>query len=105
MTVARDTYISTLLAEAGWQTWPDVLGGDHGAGRYPALTGHEPWLAQIDRVLLSSEPYRFGPEHLAEAQALCPQARVQLVDGELLSWWGARGAAGLDHLRTLAGTR
>lgn len=105
MTVARDTYISTLLAEAGWQTWPDVLGGEHGAGRYPVLTGGEPWLAQIDRVLLSSEPYRFGPEHLAEAQALCPQARVQLVDGELLSWWGARGAAGLDHLRTLAGTR
>jgi hypothetical protein len=27
---------------------------------------------------------------------------VQLVDGELLSWWGARGAAGLDYLRSLA---
>lgn len=102
MTVARDTYIATLLAEAGWQTWPDVAGGDHGAGRYPALTGQEPWLADIDRVLLSSEPYRFGTEHLVEVQALCPQARVQLVDGELLSWWGVRGAAGLDYLCQLA---
>jgi len=102
MTVARDTYISTLLAEAGWRTWPDVEGGEHGAGRYPALRGDEAWLARIDRVLLSSEPYRFGPGHLAEAQALCPQARVQLVDGELLSWWGSRGAAGLDYLRTLS---
>jgi hypothetical protein len=55
-------------------------------------------------VLLSSEPYRFGPAHVAEAQALCPQARVQLVDGELLSWWGARGAAGLDYLRGLSDT-
>jgi hypothetical protein len=53
-------------------------------------------------VLLSSEPYRFGPAHVAEAQALCPQARVQLVDGELLSWWGVRGAAGLDYLRGLS---
>jgi ABC-type hemin transport system substrate-binding protein len=101
MTVARDTYISTLLAEGGWLTEPAVLGGEHGAGRYPALTGAEPWLRDIDRVLLSSEPYRFDATHTAEAQALCPQAHVQLVDGELLSWWGARGAAGLDYLRAL----
>lgn len=104
MTVARDTYIATLLAEIGWRTWPDVLGGEHGAGRYPALAGTEPALRDVDRVLLSSEPYRFGPEHLAEAQALCPQARVQLVDGEMLSWWGSRGAAGLDYLRQLSAT-
>jgi hypothetical protein len=101
MTVARDTYISTLLAEVNWCTRPDVQGGEHGAGRYPALTGSEDWLRDVDRVLLSSEPYRFGPAHIAEAQALCPQARVQLVDGERLSWWGARGAAGLDYLREL----
>ncbi|KQV53166.1 metal ABC transporter substrate-binding protein [Pelomonas sp. Root1217] len=101
MTVARDTYVSTLLAEVGWHTWPDLLGGEHGAGRYPALAGNEAWLHGIDRVLLSSEPYRFGAAHTAEAQALCPQARVQLVDGELLSWWGCRSAAGLDYLRTL----
>jgi Periplasmic binding protein len=104
MTVARDTYISTLLAEAHWHTWPDVQGGEHGADRYPVLVGNEPWLAGIDRVLLSSEPYRFGPAHIAEAQALCPQARVQLVNGELLSWWGARGTAGLDYLRELSAT-
>ena len=102
MSVARDTYISTLLAEVGWRSWPEVAGGTQGAGRYPALSGDEPWLRDIDRVLLSSEPYRFGAEHLAEAQALCPQARVQLVDGELLSWWGARGAAGLDYLLELS---
>lgn len=101
MTVARDTYIAALLAEGGWQTWPAVQGGGHGAGRYPVLAGDEAWLADIDRLLLSSEPYRFDAGHVAEAQALCPQARVQLVDGELLSWWGARGAAGLDYLRTL----
>lgn len=101
MTVARDTYIATLLAEVSWLTWPDVAGGEHGAGRYPTLRGDEAWLRSIDRVLLSSEPYRFGAGHLAEAQSLCPQARVQLVDGELLSWWGSRGAAGLDYLRSL----
>lgn len=104
MTVARDTYISALLAEIGWRSWPDAHGGEHGAGRYPALAGDEPWLRDVDRVLLSSEPYRFNETHMAEAQALCPQARVQLVDGELLSWWGSRGAAGLDYLRALSET-
>ncbi len=101
MTVARDTYISALLAEARWRTWPEAHGGESGAARYPTLSGTEPWLRRVGRVLLSSEPYRFGPEHLAEAQALCPQAKVQLVDGERLSWWGARGAAGLDYLGEL----
>ena len=102
MTVARDTYIARMLAEVGWQTWPAVDGGDSGAARYPALSGDEPWLTQIDRVLLSSEPYRFGAQHLALAQALCPQASVQLVDGELLSWYGPRASLGLDYLRDLA---
>lgn len=102
MTIARNTYIARMLAEVGWASWPAVDGGEVGAARYPQLTGDEPWLAQIDRVLLSSEPYRFDATHLALAQALCPQARVQLVDGELLSWYGPRAGAGLDYLRGLA---
>jgi ABC-type Fe3+-hydroxamate transport system substrate-binding protein len=102
MTVARDTYISRMLMEIGWQSWPAVEGGEHGAARYPQLHGDEAWLAGIDRVLLSSEPYRFDASHLPLAQALCPQAQVQLVDGELLSWYGPRAAAGLDYLRGLA---
>ena len=57
---------------------------------------------QADELLLSSEPYRFGTEHLAQAQALCPNARVRLVDGELISWYGPRAAAGLRYLRGLA---
>ncbi len=102
MTVARDTYIARMLAEVGWETWPPVEGGPHGAARYPVVTGDEPWLAEVDELLLSSEPYRFGEEHLAEAQALCPNARVRLVDGELISWYGPRAAEGLRYLRELA---
>jgi ABC-type Fe3+-hydroxamate transport system substrate-binding protein len=102
MTVARDTYISRMLAEVGWLSWPPVDGGASGAARYPQLGGDEAWLAGIERVLLSSEPYRFGAEHLPMAQTLCPDARVQLVDGELLSWYGPRAAMGLDYLRHLA---
>jgi len=102
MTVARDTYIAQMLACVGWHTLPAVDGGEHGAARYPTLVGDELWLVEVDRVLLSSEPYRFGPEHLAEAEQLCPQADVQCVDGELLSWYGPRAATGLRYLRGLA---
>jgi len=102
MTVARDTYISRMLARVNWQTVPAEEGGPRGAARYPTLRGDEPWLAGIGRVLLSSEPYRFTEAHFAEAAALAPGARVQLVDGELLSWYGPRAADGLRYLRELA---
>ncbi|WP_418318061.1 helical backbone metal receptor [Piscinibacter sakaiensis] len=102
MTVARDTYIARMLARIGWQTLPAVDGGPSGAARYPTLAGDEPWLFDVDRVLLSSEPYAFGEQHLAEAAALCPNARVELVDGEALSWYGPRTLDGLRLLRQMA---
>ncbi len=106
MTVARDTYISRMLDQIAWQTWPDVCGGDGlstpGATRYPRLQCDEAWLGQIDRVLLSSEPYSFGAQHVREVQAWMPHAKVQLVDGEMLSWYGSRAVRGLDYLRELS---
>lgn len=102
MTVARDTYIARMLATVNWLSLPAADGGPHGAARYPVLRGHEPWLAEVQQVLLSSEPYRFDARHVAEVQALCPHARVRLVDGELLSWYGPRAAQGLRYLRELA---
>ena len=103
MTVARDTYISRLLARVNWHTLPALEGGERGAARYPVLEGRPAWLDEVREVLLSSEPYAFGPQHLAEAAALCPGARVRLVDGEALGWYGARTAPGLRYLRGLVG--
>ncbi len=100
MTVARDTYIAATLAEVGWETLPARHGGAQGAARYPAFEWGEPWLAQVERVLLSSEPYRFCDLHVTEVAGLSALP-AQLVDGEMVSWYGSRAAEGLRYLCAL----
>lgn len=95
MTVARDTYISAMLAAAGWDTLPEAC-----AARYPEVDAVFPGLTIADHVLLSSEPYRFSEKHLAEAAARFG-APARLIDGEMVSWYGSRAAAGLRYLARL----
>ncbi len=95
MTVSRVTYISAMLAAAGWDTLPE-----RSEARYPVADAVSPGLTLIDRVLLSSEPYRFGERHLDEAAARFG-APAQLIDGEMVSWYGSRAAAGLRYLARL----
>lgn len=104
MTVARDTYISAMLSLVNWRTWPAVTGGFAGADRYPTFDFDMPGFATVGRFLLASEPYRFTAKHCVELAAdgrLAGKA-IQLVDGEMLSWYGSRAIEGLDYLRLLA---
>ncbi|GAB4179236.1 MAG: helical backbone metal receptor [Rhodocyclaceae bacterium] len=98
MSVARDTYVSATLAAAGWDSLPA-----HADARYPALRMDEPWLGDIDRVLLPSEPYPFRPRHAAEVAAVPALAGkpVEFIDGEMTSWYGSRAPAGLRYLAAL----
>lgn len=98
ITVARDTYIARTLALAGWDTVPA-----NATARYPQLQLDDALLRDVERVLLSSEPYRFRERHVAELRAL-PVMRgkaVALIDGEAVSWYGSRAIAGLDYLRRI----
>ncbi len=96
MSVSHDTYIANMLAEIGWQM-PD-LGS---AARYPSFEWNAALLAQIDGVLLSSEPYRFTEAHVDALEKQIGKP-VQLVDGEMMSWYGSRSIQGLRYLRALA---
>jgi ABC-type Fe3+-hydroxamate transport system substrate-binding protein len=112
MTVARDTYISAMLRLANWHTLPAVDGGPAGGQRYPAFDLHAPWLDDVDRVLLSTEPYRFTQAHCdALAQALqatgksagnSARKRIELIDGEQVSWYGSRAIEGIGYLQRFA---
>jgi ABC-type Fe3+-hydroxamate transport system substrate-binding protein len=96
MSVSRDTYISRTLALVGWETVPATA-----AERYPEIDPAAV-AGSVERVLLSSEPYRFREKHLAEVEALVPGARVTLIDGEMTSWYGSRAIAGLRYLGAYA---
>jgi ABC-type Fe3+-hydroxamate transport system substrate-binding protein len=95
MTVSRDTYIANMLALRGWQQWQAP-----NPARYPAFDWNDPSLSDVDLVLLSSEPYRFLPEH---AHALSAEIGkpVLWVDGEMLSWYGSRSISGVEYLTKL----
>lgn len=95
MTVSRETYIAATLATVGWHTAPPEA-----SERYPSFDWQAPWLAGVDRVLLSTEPYRFQDKHLAEVAALSGRP-TQLIDGEWTSWYGSRAVAGLRELAAL----
>jgi ABC-type Fe3+-hydroxamate transport system substrate-binding protein len=94
MTVSKDTYIASMLAELGWRV-PDL-----GTDRYPRFAWSQDLVDGLDAVLLSTEPYRFTEDH---ADALEKQLGmpVFLVDGEMMSWYGSRALAGLRYLRSL----
>ncbi len=93
--VARDTYISRMLAAAGWDTLPV-----DSRLRYPEVD--LPVLARAaDLVFLSSEPYPFREKHRQQLATQLPEVRCALIDGEMVSWYGSRAIAGLAYLRAL----
>ncbi len=96
MTVSRDTYISRTLALIGWQTVPA-----ESPDRYP-LVDPAALAGTVERVLLSSEPFRFRERHIPELESLVPGAEVMLIDGEMTSWYGSRAIAALGYLGALA---
>ena len=95
MTVSRDTYIARMLALIGWSV-PEI-----GDVRYPSFQWSDALLRDVDQVLLSSEPYRFTEEHVDALERQIGKP-VQLVDGEMMSWYGSRALQGIRYLKGLA---
>ncbi|WP_375416651.1 helical backbone metal receptor [uncultured Hymenobacter sp.] len=95
MVAAGGTFIDDMLRRAGFA---NVFAS---RGRYPEITAAELAAAAPARILLSSEPYPFAEKHVAEFQAICPAARIDIVDGELFSWYGSRLRQSAAYFRTL----
>jgi ABC-type Fe3+-hydroxamate transport system substrate-binding protein len=98
MTVTRETYVSRMLALAGWHTVPSDADR-----RYPEITLDEALLADVDLVLFASEPFPFKAGHIEAFRATHPghAAKALAIDGEMVSWYGSRAVAGLAYLAAL----
>lgn len=97
MTVSRDTYVSAMLAIVGWKTLPIQP-----EKRYPEVALDDSVWQNAERIFLSSEPYSFGDEHIDELRDEMGLTQpVQLIDGEMVSWYGVRAIAGLRYLANL----
>ncbi len=84
MVATANTFIDAMLRAAGFQN------AFAGQTRYPEIVPDELRIANPNLIFLSSEPYPFAQKHVAELQAICPSARVLIVDGEVFSWYGSR---------------
>ncbi|GAB3856753.1 helical backbone metal receptor [Hymenobacter terrigena] len=96
MVAATGTFIDDMLRRAGFAN------AFAGLSRYPEISAAQLATVAPQRILLSSEPYPFAEKHFAEFQQICPTAKVEIVDGELFSWYGSRllkSAAYFSQLR------
>ncbi len=97
MCAGGDTFISDMIAHAGWQ---NALADKT---RYPEIKLEDLKDKGVDLVLLSSEPYPFKEAHIAEIKAVLPHAEVKLADGEMMSWYGSRMKLAAGYMNSLAG--
>ena len=95
MVAGGGTFIDEMLRLAGFQ---NVFAHK---SRYPEISLQELAEAQPEVILLSSEPYPFAAKHFAAFREVCPVAKIQLVDGELFSWYGSRLQFSADYFQQL----
>jgi len=91
MAAGSKTFIQDMLRRAGFE---NVFGH---LERYPEVLRDDLKMANPDIILLSSEPFPFSVKHVAEFQDICPSARVEIVDGEMFSWYGNRLLLSADY--------
>lgn len=93
MAAGPDTYVGDLVRQGGFTPI--------GPERYPSLSEADLIALAPDLVLLPTEPYRFNARHAAELRKLLPKSRVEIVDGQAMTWYLSRTERGLDLIQSL----
>jgi ABC-type Fe3+-hydroxamate transport system substrate-binding protein len=95
MSVGGDTYINAMLEMGGFENvFKDKT-------RYPEITIEQIKAAGCEQIFLSSEPYPFKQKHIDEIQSQLPSIKIELVDGEMFSWYGSSVKASLEYINAL----
>lgn len=81
--VGSNTFIDSMLVKAGFKNLINQ-------SRYPEIDLEEIVNLNPDYLLLSSEPYPFKEKHISFFLERLPKTKIQIVDGEMFSWYGSR---------------
>jgi ABC-type Fe3+-hydroxamate transport system substrate-binding protein len=84
MVAASQTFIHEMMKYAGLD---NVFSNIE---RYPIISMDDLQQQNPELILLSTEPYPFKEKHKAEMKGLFPGKDVEIVDGEMFSWYGSR---------------
>ena len=96
MAAGCDTFINDMLQKCGFENAiPSPM------ARYPEIIDVEIINMKPNYIFLSSEPYPFKDEHIAELQAISPSSKILLVDGEMFSWYGSRLLKSASYFKEL----
>ena len=95
MVAAAGTFIDDMLGRAGFTNVFENL------ERYPEITAEQLAFAAPQRIFLSSEPYPFKEKNVAEMREICPLAQIEIIDGELFSWYGSRLRYSAEYFKHL----
>jgi iron complex transport system substrate-binding protein len=107
MAIGNNTFIHDMLDKAGFEN------AASGLTRYPELDMDAMIKLQPDVVFLSSEPYPFTTDDIAEIKLAFLKAPSQhpvkpnvtpdfkVVDGEMFSWYGSRLLQATDYFKSL----
>ena len=91
MVAGGDTFIHHMMEMAGFA---NLFGGEN---RYPETDFETLRALKAEAILLSSEPFPFAEKHLPQWQNEIPGSAIQLVDGEMYSWYGTRILRALEY--------
>ncbi|SFU33222.1 substrate-binding protein [Pustulibacterium marinum] len=83
MVAGNDTYINEMMQLLGYQ---NVIQEN----RYPQIVLDAFQTNPPECILLSSEPYPFQKKHVQQLTEFFKDSKIELIDGELFSWFGTR---------------
>ena len=104
MAIGGDTYANDLLTLCGGDNvFADFE--DRSGRRYPIVKEEEIVRAAPEVILLPDEPYAFGPRDVDALRGLkipaARSARIHLIDGTWVSWYGPRIKRAIEALKPL----
>ncbi|MGN6531716.1 MAG: helical backbone metal receptor [Ginsengibacter sp.] len=94
MVAADDTFINDLMQFCSLE---NIFSDKK---RYPQISLEEIKEKKCELILLSSEPYPFKQKHKEDIQSLFPEIKIELVNGEMFSWYGSRLLKSIDYFQS-----